>query len=272
MNLKQNIAGLFFLVLPIAVVATPDIAVVKIGIAVPMTGPISHLGKDIESGAKLAFEKVNAEHLIIGGKQIKFEMVTDDDQSDPRIATQVANRLVDKKVVAVIGHYNSGTSIPASRIYAAVGIPQISPGSTNPIYTQQGFATTLRNIANDDQQGLVLANFAYDQLKARNIVVIDDRTAAGYAVFGKAFTEKYGEMYAYAPYSYDAAMILVEAMKLSNSTDPDKFVQEIRKIRYNGVTGMTEFDSKGDIKNGVITLYQVKNGKWVMMAVSNDAM
>lgn len=175
--------------------ATAGEVLLKIGLAAPMTGPISHLGKDIQSGARLALDRINAQQPVIGGEKVRFEMVVEDDQSDPRVATQVANRLVDQKVVAVIGHYNSGTTIPASRIYAAAGIPQISPGSTSPVYTHQGLNTAFRNIANDDQQGSVLGNFAYDKLGARKVAVIDDRTAAGQGQadrFAKVFAQRGG--------------------------------------------------------------------------------
>lgn len=105
--------------------------VVKIASVAPLTGNIAHLGKDNESGVKLAADDLNAQNIVIDGKKIKFEVVSEDDQADPKVATQVAQRLVDQKVSAVIGHLNSGTTIPASKIYADAGIPQISPSSTN---------------------------------------------------------------------------------------------------------------------------------------------
>jgi branched-chain amino acid transport system substrate-binding protein len=141
--------------------------VVKIGQVSPMTGPIAHLGKDNEFGARLAIEDLNAEGVEIGGKKVKFELVSEDDQADPKIGTQVAQRLVDAQVVGVVGHLNSGTTIPASKIYSDAGIPQISPSATNPDYTKQGYKTTFRVIANDVQQGKALGEFAVDNLKAK---------------------------------------------------------------------------------------------------------
>ena len=118
---------------------------------------------------------------VIGGcgKKVKLELVAEDDEANPTKAATVAQKLVDAKVVAVVGHFNSGASIPASKIYSDAGIPQISPGSTNPKYTQQGFKTTFRVVANDDQQGPTLANYAVKNLKAKTVAVIDDSTAYG---------------------------------------------------------------------------------------------
>ncbi|WP_198386288.1 branched-chain amino acid ABC transporter substrate-binding protein [Burkholderia ubonensis] len=352
-----------------------DSQVVTIGIAGPMTGPIAHLGKDIESGVKMAVEEINSNPPVIGGRRVLFKTITVDDQSDPRIAVQAANHLVDKNIAAVIGHYNSGTTIPASKIYASAGIPQISPGSTNPEYTHQGLKTAFRNIANDDQQGIVVAKFAYTDLKARKVAVVDDRTAAGqgqadkfveqftklggvvitreyttstatnftsiltkikaynpdiifyasmdaqagpmvkqmkslgmktkilsmdgvmsnlfiklagdaaeghmassvglpqdkmpgFLEFSRKFTAKYGEMQSYSPYSYDAFMVLVAAMKKGNSTDPARFSPKIHEIHYDGVAGSIQFDKNGDLRDGIITIYRVKNGRWVAISSS----
>lgn len=153
--------------------------VVKIGHAAPLTGSIAHLGKDNENGARLAVDEINAAGLEIGGKKIKLELVSEDDQADAKTATTVAQRLVDAKVVGVVGHLNSGTTIPASKIYSDAGIPQISPSATNPDYTRAGFKTAFRVIANDVAQGKALGGFAVDTLKAKNIAVIDDKTAYG---------------------------------------------------------------------------------------------
>lgn len=153
--------------------------VVRIGSASPLTGPQAHIGIDIRNGVQLAVDDVNAAGLEIGGKKVKLELVAEDDEANPTKATTVAQKLVDAKVAGVVGHFNSGASIPASKIYADAGIPQISPGSTNPKYTQQGFKTTFRLVANDDQQGPTLARFALGKLGAKNIAVIDDSTAYG---------------------------------------------------------------------------------------------
>ena len=155
------------------------VATVKIGAASPLTGPQAHIGIDIRNGVELAIEDANSANLEIGGRKVKFELVAEDDEANPTKATTVAQKLVDSKVAAVVGHFNSGASIPASKIYSDAGIPQISPSSTNPKYTLQGFKTTFRVVAHDDQQGPTLGRFAIEKLKARTIAVIDDSTAYG---------------------------------------------------------------------------------------------
>ncbi|MBI2290488.1 MAG: branched-chain amino acid ABC transporter substrate-binding protein, partial [Betaproteobacteria bacterium] len=156
--------------------------VVKIGLGAPITGPQAHIGIDIRNGTQLAVDDINAAGLTIDGKKITLELVAEDDEANPTKATTVAQKLVDSKVVAVVGHFNSGASIPASKIYSDAGIPQISPSSTNPKYTQQGFKTTFRVVANDDQQGPVGAKFALEKLKPKTIAVIDDSTAYGQGI------------------------------------------------------------------------------------------
>ena len=157
----------------------PQEVVVKIGLAAPITGPQAHIGVDIRNGTQLGVDDINAAGLSIDGKKIKLELIAEDDEANPTKATTVAQKMVDAKVVAIVGHFNSGASIPASKIYFDAGIPQISPSSTNPKYTQQGFKTTFRVVANDDQQGPVGARFALEKLKPKTIAVIDDSTAYG---------------------------------------------------------------------------------------------
>lgn len=347
----------------------PPEIVVRIGSVAPLTGPQAHLGKDNDNGARLAVEEMNAKGVMIGGAKAKFQLVSEDDQADPKTGTIVAQKLVDAKVAGVIGHLNSGTTIPASRIYHDAGIPQISPSATNPKYTEQGYKGAFRVMANDVQQGKVLGEYAVAKLGAKKIAIIDDRTAygqgladefekaakaAGAAVVGreytndkaidfrailtnvkakkpdlvfyggmdaqagpmvaqmktlavkakflagdgaqspefiklagpaaegvlasspgvpldkmpggKGFTErytaKYGQIQIYAPFAYDAAMTLVEAMRKANSTEPAKYLPELARMSRQGVTGPIAFDAKGDLKNGPITLYVVKGGKW----------
>jgi branched-chain amino acid transport system substrate-binding protein len=163
--------------------------VVKIGHVAPTSGGIAHLGKDNENGARMAIDELNAKGVTIGGKKVKFELVAEDDAGDPKQGTAVANKLVDAKVNGVIGHLNSGTSIPASKIYSDAGIPQISPSATNPKYTRQGFKTTFRVVADDVHLGGTLGRYAVKDLKGQSIVTIDDRTAYGQGVaeeFAKA--------------------------------------------------------------------------------------
>jgi branched-chain amino acid transport system substrate-binding protein len=351
-----------------------DFDVIKIGQVSPMTGPIAHLGKDNEYGAKLAIDDLNERKLKIGGREVRFELVSEDDQGDPKIGTQVAQRLVDANVVGIVGHLNSGTTIPASKIYSDAGLPQISPSATSADYTKQGFKTTFRVIANDIQQGSALGQFAVDSLKAKKVAIIDDRTAYGQGLadefekavktrgativkreftsntatdfnailtsikstqpdvvfyggmdaqagplakqmkrlglkaklmggdgwqspefiklagdasegqyasscgvsrdempgfyeFNKKFKAKFGtEVQVYAPYEYDAVRILVDAMQRANSSDPKSYLPEVAKTNYEGVTGKISFDENGDVKNGAVTVYQVKGGKWVVVS------
>ena len=348
----------------------PETLTVKIGSASPLTGPQAHIGIDIRNGVQLGIEDANAANIEIGGKKVKFEMVAEDDEANPTKATTVAQKLADAKVAAVIGHFNSGASIPASKIYSDAGIPQISPSSTNPKYTQQGFKTTFRVVAHDDQQGPTLARFAAKTLQVKSVAVIDDSTAYGQGLAdafentikgmnvkivarehttdkdtdfkailtkikgrapdlimfggidpqagpmikqmkelgikakfiggdgmqtpnfikiageastgamasipglpkdlmpgGKIFLEKYKakfnqEVELFAPMDYDAVFVLIEAMKRVGSVDPAKFLPEIGKTAYQGVIGPIAFDDKGDLKNGPITIYVVKDGKW----------
>ncbi|MDR9838502.1 branched-chain amino acid ABC transporter substrate-binding protein [Herbaspirillum huttiense] len=156
--------------------------VIKIGHVAPLTGPNAHIGKDNENGARMAVDELNAKGFEIGGKKVTFQLVPQDDASDPKQATTVAQALVDAKVKGVVGHMNSGTTIPASKIYFDAGIPQISPSATNPKYTQQGFNTAFRVVANDGQLGGVLGRYAVNELKGKNVAVIDDRTAYGQGV------------------------------------------------------------------------------------------
>ncbi len=345
----------------------PEVTV-KIGHVAPMTGPQAHLGKDNESGAKLAIEELNAQNLEIGGAKVKFELLAEDDGADPKQGTIVAQKLVDAKVNGVIGHLNSGTTIPASKLYSDAGIPQISPSATNPKYTQQGFKTAFRVMANDIQQGKILGEFAAKQ-GAKTVAIIDDRTAYGQGLadeFKKAaetsglkvvateytndkatdfkailtkikstkadlvfyggmdaqcgpmakqmkelglkakflggdgvctpefmklggpateghycsmpgvplekmakgpefkdkFTKKFNaEIQLYAPNVYDAVMVMADSMKRANSVDPAKYLEAVGKTSYEGVTAKIEFDDKGDLKGGAISIYQYKGGK-----------
>jgi branched-chain amino acid transport system substrate-binding protein len=359
--------------------AAPTELVIKIGHVAPTSGTAAHLGKDNENGARMAIEDLNAKGVMIGGQKAKFELLAEDDASDPKQGTAVAQKLVDAKVNGVIGHLNSGTSIPASQIYSTAGIPQISPSATNPKYTRQGFKTTFRVVADDVHLGGTLGKYAVGELKGKTIAVIDDRTAYGQGVadefekaakaaggntldrqfttdkatdftailtatkakkpdvvfFGgmdavagpmmrqmkqlgikakfvggdgicsselpklaagamadgqvvcaeaggvegeqkagmDAFKDKYKAKYnadvqVYAPYVYDALMVMAAAMEKAGSSDPAKYLPELAKTDgYKGVTGTIGFDEKGDIKNGALTLYTYKDGKREQIAV-----
>jgi branched-chain amino acid transport system substrate-binding protein len=156
--------------------------VVKIGHVGPTSGAIAHLGKDNENGARMAIDELNAKGVMIGGKKAKFELLAEDDAGDPKQGTAAAQKLVDAKVNGVVGHLNSGTSIPASKIYSDAGIPQISPSATNPKFTRNGYKTTFRVVADDVHLGGTLGKYAVTQVKGKSIAVIDDRTAYGQGV------------------------------------------------------------------------------------------
>ena len=156
--------------------------VIKIGHVAPVSGPNSHLGKDMENGARMAAEDLAAKNIKIGGKPVKFVIQFEDDAGDPKQGTTAAQKLVDAKVQGVIGHLNSGTTIPASKIYYDAGIPQISPAATSPVYTKQKFNTAFRVVANDNKLGGTLGAYAVQKLGAKKIAVIDDRTAYGQGV------------------------------------------------------------------------------------------
>jgi len=171
---------------PVAATPAPVAAatsnVVKIGHVGPISGAIAHLGKDNENGARLAIEELNAAGVMINDQKVTLELVAEDDAGDPKQGTSVAQKLVDAKVAGVIGHLNSGTTIPASKIYSDAGIPQISPSATNPKYTRQGFKTAFRVVADDTQLGGALGKYAVGTLKGKAIAVVDDRTAYGQGV------------------------------------------------------------------------------------------
>src|SRR5215510_10606079 len=152
---------------------------IKIGHVGPLTGGIAHLGKDNENGARLAIEQANAAGIKIDGKDAKFVLVAEDDQADPKVGTTVAQKLVDAKVAGVVGHLNSGVSIPSSDIYNKAGIPVITGSATNPKLTEQGFKVTFRTVGRDDQQGPAIAGYLAATAKPKTVAVIDDATAYG---------------------------------------------------------------------------------------------
>ena len=346
---------------------------VKIGHVGPLTGSIAHLGKDNENGARLAVEEANAAKIKIDGKEVKFTFVAEDDQADPKVGTTVAQKLVDAKVNGVVGHLNSGTSIPASPIYSQAGIPVISGSATNPKLTEQGFKTQFRVVGRDDQQGPAIASYLAESKKPKLVAVIDDATAYGKGIadevektlkaanikvlpreqgtdkttdwkailtkvkgkspdavfyggmdatggpllkqgrelgvkavfsFGdgactddmtklagaaadgllcsqaglppqaadKKFLDAYKKRFSadpiiYAPFTYDAANILIEAMKKADSADPAKYLPVLAKLEYAGSTGKIVFDDKGDRKDAEMTIFTMKDGKLAPIAI-----
>lgn len=353
--------------------------IVKIGSASPVSGPSAHLGKDTENGARLAVEDLNAKGFAINGKKVQWVLLAEDDGGDPKQGTAVAQKLVDAKVAGVVGHLNSGTTVPASKIYHTAGIPQITPAATTPLYTRQGFKSAFRVVANDSRVGSTLGRYAVTNLKALRVAVIDDRTAFGqgladefvkgvkaagsativsrqftndkatdfsailtqvkgkdvdlvfyggmdavagpmlkqmkalglnvkfmagdgvcseklpllagdavgedkvtcavaggvsgaqekiYADFVERYKKKFNlELQTYAPYAYDAVMVLATAMQNAKSSDPAKYTPEIAKIKYQGVTGTIMFDPYGDLSDAALTLYTYRNGKKTKLEV-----
>ncbi len=153
--------------------------VVKIGHAGPLTGGIAHLGKDNENGARLAIDEANAKGVTIDGKKIKFELIAEDDEAKPDMGPIVAQKFVDAKVAGVVGHLNSGVSIPASAVYNQAGIPMITGAATNPKLTEQGFKVIFRTVGRDDQQGPAVASYLASEFKPKTVAIIDDATAYG---------------------------------------------------------------------------------------------
>lgn len=156
--------------------------VVKIGHVAPMSGAQAHYGKDNENGARMAVEDLNAKGVTIGGKKVKLELVAEDDAADPKQGTAAAQKLCDAKVNGVVGHLNSGTTIPAATVYNQCGIPHVTPSATNPKLTTLGYKTTFRMLANDNALGAGLALHAANNLKLKKVAIIDDRTAYGQGV------------------------------------------------------------------------------------------
>ena len=182
MNLKLNLTVAAVMTMVAGFAAAQETQVVKIGHVAPMSGGQAHYGKDNENGVRMAIEDLNAQNIVIAGKKIKFEIVAEDDAADPKQGTAAAQKLCDSKVAGVVGHLNSGTTIPASKIYNDCGIPHVTGAATNPSLTKPGYKTTYRIIANDDALGAGLAFYAADTLKLKKVAIIDDRTAYGQGV------------------------------------------------------------------------------------------
>jgi len=180
LKLKLTVAAAIACVAGMA--SAQDTQVVKIGHVAPMSGGQAHYGKDNENGVRMAIEELNTQNIVIGGKKIRFEIAAEDDAADPKQGTAVAQKLCDAKVSGVVGHLNSGTTIPASKIYNDCGIPHVTGAATNPNLTKPGYKTTYRIIANDNALGAGLAFYAADALKLKKVAVIDDRTAYGQGV------------------------------------------------------------------------------------------
>jgi len=369
--MRKSLALIAAFILSTALATAQAPKTVPIGFASPLTGSQAHYGKDNQNGAQMAIDDLNARQLTIGGKPVKFTLLVEDDQADPKVGTLVAQKLIDASIKAMVGHFNSGVTIPASKLYADAGIPQLSV-STNVMYTRQKFKTALRMMANDDQQGAALGRYATQMLKLKRFAVIDDRTAYGQgladafidtiraskaqvvkreftndkavdfrsiltsirgeapeAIFfggydaqagpmakqmkelglnivllggetmntskfiqlagpaaeghvastpgaalesraqGRSFAQRYRERYKqdiglYAPYFYDSVMVIAAAMQQAGSSEPSKVLPVIRNIRHSGVTAEIAFDDTGELKQGLLSIFKVHNGKWVL--------
>jgi branched-chain amino acid transport system substrate-binding protein len=158
-----------------------DEQVVKIGVSGPLSGANAFAGKDDENGVRLAIEELNAQKIKVAGKAVRFELVSEDDQGDPKQGVNVAQKFADAGVKYVLGPYNSGVAIPASRVYNDAGILMSTVG-TNPKITQSGYRNVFRIVASDSQVGASMAAYAAKELKLKNVGVIDDRTAFGQGI------------------------------------------------------------------------------------------
>ena len=155
--------------------------VVKIGFSSPLTGAQAPAGKDNQRGVQMAVDELNKKGIVVGGNKIRFELLSEDDQADPKSGVQVAQKLVDAGVKAVVGPYNSGVTIPASKVYNDAGVVMATVGS-NPKITLQGFPYVYRIGASDSQLGGKMALYAAKEIKLKKVAVIDDRTAYGQGV------------------------------------------------------------------------------------------
>ncbi|MDR5734871.1 MULTISPECIES: branched-chain amino acid ABC transporter substrate-binding protein [Caballeronia] len=179
--------------------AAAEDVTVKVGFAAPLTGANAGYGKDLQNGVQLALDEANAKKITIGGKTAKFEIAAEDDQADPRVGVQAAQKLVDNGVAVVVGHFNSGTTLPASPIYNNAGIPMIDPAATNPTITTRGLENIFTVISSDAQNAGNAGVYAVTTTKAKRIAIIDDRTAFGQGEadeFEKAVKAKGGNIVA----------------------------------------------------------------------------
>src|SRR6218665_1680807 len=191
MSLFTKVGGLMQLKLKHLMLAAPTTVVgtalaqeqvVKNRHGAPISAPQAPSGKDNETCARTNIEEHNPQGISIGGKKIKFELQAEEDAAAPKQGAAVAQKLCDSHVAGVIGHLNSGTTIPASKIYNDCGIPMVTGSSTNPNLTKPGYKTPFRIIASDNTLGAGLASYAVDHLKLKTVAVIDDRTAYGQGV------------------------------------------------------------------------------------------
>jgi len=230
--------------------------VVKIGHVAPLSGPQAHYGKDNENGVRMAIEDLNAQGVTIGGKKVKFEIQAEDDAADPKQGTAAAQKLCDAKVAGVVGHLNSGTTIPASKVYHDCGIPHVTGAATNPALTKPAYDTTYRIIANDNALGSALALYASDKLKLKKVAIIDDRTAYGQGVaevFKKTAVAK-GMQVVDEQYTNDKATDFMAILTAIKSKNPDAIFYGgmdpqagpmLRQMEQLGMTNVKYFGGDG---------------------------
>ncbi|MCB2020823.1 MAG: branched-chain amino acid ABC transporter substrate-binding protein [Rhizobacter sp.] len=239
-----------------AFAASAQEAVVKIGHVAPMSGGQAHYGKDNENGARMAVEDLNAKGVTIKGKKVKIELMAEDDAADPKQGTAVATKLCDAKVNAVVGHLNSGTTLPASKVYNDCEIPMVTGAATNPKITQQGFKYIYRIIANDNALGAGLALHAANNLKLKKIAIVDDRTAYGQGVaevFKKTAQARGIEIVA-EEYTNDKATDFMAILTSIKSKNPDGIFYGgmdtqggplLRQMEQLGMTNVKVFGGDG---------------------------
>ncbi|RQT15046.1 branched-chain amino acid ABC transporter substrate-binding protein [Burkholderia contaminans] len=152
---------------------------VIIGFGGPLTGQVAHIGKDAENGARLAIDEANTSGIRIKDVPVHFVLDAQDDAADPKTAVSIAQKFIDEKVSGVVGHLTSGATVPASRAYSIAGIPQVSPSSTNPVLTRQGYATAFRVIGDDSYVGRMVARYMAKTKGYKRVAIVDDRSAFG---------------------------------------------------------------------------------------------
>lgn len=156
--------------------------VVRIAHGGPVSGPIAALGKDEENGVRMAIDELNARKLQLGGRVVHWKLEAGDDAGDPGQAAALARRFCDKRVAAVVGHLQSGTTLPAAKIYNECSIPNITPAATNPAITEAGYDDSFRVIANDRAMVDALLDYAVKHQGVKRVAIIDDRTAYGQGI------------------------------------------------------------------------------------------
>ncbi|HSO19581.1 MAG TPA: branched-chain amino acid ABC transporter substrate-binding protein [Desulfosarcina sp.] len=367
MRRKLFIALIVGLMVVPFVMGTATAKTLKIGSMSPLTGPYASDGTDIKNGVLTAIQVFEEAGGVPGYD--KIELFAQDTACDPKQAVAAANKLINLEVVGVIGAYCSSSTIPASETLDEEDIPMLTPASTNEMVTDRGLPYMFRLCGRDDDQAPAAAKFLKEQLKAKTVFIVDDKTtysqgladgvakaakelgievvehdhvnqgdkdfaavltkakaanadvfymslqgyspgalmtlqakrmgmtsqivtqdamfqpkfmevakdaAEGvyltygftdtttpeYKAFEKIYVPKYGPIAAYATYAYDAATVLLKAIKAAGSTDPAKIKAEIMKMEFDGVAKHIKFKENGDSGSSYIA-FVIKDGKFV---------